>query len=315
MTRLPRPVKPPTPPRQSPQVSFGQRPQLVGSFTIGNSDTSEADRRVGQGIKQTGWSGFVAGVVQQAIDDGFKRFSLHNPFGTLAGQQMLASQYLHAKAANLPWLTDGFVEAWQPITKRFEVIAYQGSIKEDPSFKQEWEAGLVPFAGYVKSCYQPVIDAGMSVAFDAHIDLPIGNHAIAAARFVGQDTKRPCYFEPGPAAGDYHWFKAGCNVWIANDNSSIVQNWREPWQLDPLPSTTETILQLSMAPADIIRGEKYNAPKEYVELWEGCEWENYPQWIGRFVRYHIDKGRSVAVNPRDFARFGLKVKDVVGVTP
>lgn len=316
--RAPR-IKPPITPRQTPQVSFGQRPEavnaprakIIGSWTVGNSSPVESDRRVGQGIKESGWFGFVGGTVQHAIDNGFTRFATHNPFGTKANEQMLASQYLHAKAAELHWLTDGFVEAWRPITERYEVIAYQGSIMEDPSFFEEWKAGPAAFGAYVARCYQPIIEAGMVPAFDAHQHLPAGHFAVAGHRFVMQSTGPVAYFEPGPAVGDAHWFKSGMRVWIANDNSSIVQNRAEPWQLNPLPSGTEIVLQLTMAPGDIIANPKYNAPQAYIDLWDGCTWENYPSWIKRFVGYHHAKGRTVCVNPRDFERCGLTVGGVI----
>lgn len=310
----PGPTVPPDPQRESIDRSFGQRPRLIASSTIGNSDTHDENRRVDQGLKDGHWHGFVDGVVQTSIDNGFERHALHNPFGTLAGQQMKAGQYLEAKAAGLTWLTDGFVEAWKPITARFEVIAYQGSIKHDATFEQEWRAGSRSFAAYVRSAYQPIIDAGMVPAFDAHQHLSYGHWAIAAHRYVTQMTKGKGYFEPGPANGDWHWFKSGCHIWIANDNSTIVHEREEDWQLKPVPDGTETVLQLCMAPGDIIRGEKYNVPAEYMELWEGCEWHNYPTWIRRFCQYHFERGRTVAVNPRNFHQHGLKVKDVTAVT-
>lgn len=313
-------IKPPTTPRISPDISFGARPgalnapqraKIIGSWTIGNSSTIESDRRVGQYIKDTQWGGFVAGTAQEAIGNGFTRFALHNPFGTKENEQMLASQYLRAKAEGLHWLTDGFVEAWKPITAKYEVIAYNGSIMEDPSFFEEWKAGPHAYGAYVSKCYQPIFDAGMIPAFDAHQHLPAGHFAVAGHRAVMQRTGLTAYFEPGPAVADAHWFKQGMNVWIANDNSTIVQNRPEPWQLNPLPSGTEIVLQLTMAPADIIAGAKYNAPQAYIDLWDGCTWDNYATWIKRFIGYHHAKGRTVCVNPRDFERCGLTVGGVL----
>ncbi len=115
--------------------------KVIASYTIGGSSTSETDRHVGWNIKAAGWSGFIDAQVMTSLNWGARRVELHLPFGTNNGETADFDAYLESQTAGLTWLTDGFVEAWQPVVQGtrtngepVEVIAYMGNLYKDPNF-------------------------------------------------------------------------------------------------------------------------------------------------------------------------------------
>lgn len=261
--------------------------RLIAHWTIGNSSNVEQDRRIGWELKRLGWGGFVNSYVREAVDLGFTSFGLHNPFGTRANENMLASQAIAARNAGMAWLTDGFVTAWKPLASDHEVIAYMGSVKLDDSFKTAWERGVQEWAGYVHDAFNLPIQAGMSIALDSHVNIGTRSSTCATARMVEQmahQRHKPVrmYFEPGPAPDDV-WFKPGHSVWVSNANSRFTLG--DKWYMDPLPEGTEIIVQITEPPY-------------------GESWDTFDKWIKPVVQGYFEQGFSVAVPPADFARFG-----------
>lgn len=140
--------------------------RLVHWEQIGGSTVNDAVRNVGWSMHQVGWQGYVDGRFAQLQQMGVKRIFLHNPFGILNSEPYFQfDQYIHAQEAGLTWLTEGFVEAWRPITQQgVEVIAYIGTMFSDPDF-----VGLSDdqFIDRVVRSLRPLIDAGMSVGLDS----------------------------------------------------------------------------------------------------------------------------------------------------
>ena len=177
--------------------------RIVSYYTIGWSSPEPSDRHVGQGIKQSGWPGFVKRVVEPELRWGVRRIVLGNPFGCLPDEPMQFDQYLHARDAKLTWLTNGFARTWRPVTDRgIEVICYLGKLTDDPNFpplardragwdRRFWES------------VQPALDAGMSVALDAAAgDFPESHRAVDLLEAKGVKV----YFEPRPNADAPRWF-------------------------------------------------------------------------------------------------------------
>jgi hypothetical protein len=136
----------------------------------------------------------------------------------------------------------------------------------------------------------------MSIAFDAHVNLDKHDPAMAAARSVEQSQRllnpsSRLYFEPGPAATDAPWLKPNYNAWISNANESIKLDKWEDWRLKPMPQTSEIVVQLSEPP-------------------EGKTWKNFRDWIRPFVAFHLEQGRSVALNPQDMIDAGMCVEHI-----
>jgi len=185
-------------------------PRMISFFPIGGSSPNVKQRRVGFGVAELGWRGFIGRYVQPQIDWGVRRIQLHNPFGTLPNEPMQFDQYLHAREAKLRFLTEGFVEAWKPITSgqsgpKIEVIAYLGKLEQDPDFEKlreegrpgEWLARAVVSVG-------PVLEAGMSVGLDsAAISSPDSMTARFAEVLRGLGVR--VYIEPRPHVDYTNW--------------------------------------------------------------------------------------------------------------
>jgi hypothetical protein len=186
------------------EIQEAYAPERIVSWqTIGWSSPETSDRQVGQGIKQTGWAGFVKHVIEPEIRWGVRRIVVSNPFGCLPDEPMQFDQYLHARDAKLTWLTNGFARAWRPVTDRdVEVICYLGKLTEDPSFpplardRAGWEQRFW-------ESVQPALDAKMSVALDAAAgDFPESHRAVDLLEAKGVKV----YFEPRPNADAQRWF-------------------------------------------------------------------------------------------------------------
>lgn len=163
------------PPEQTPGGdALAPTNHLIAFFNIGYSANRPKDRMVGQGLKQTGWDGFVQIKVRPLLDWGVRRIQLHNPFGAKEGDTMRLDQYLLAKEAELDWLTDGFVEAWKPVIRGdytngepVEVIGYVGH-GFGGEFKRLREAGdLRGYRERAAASIKPLVQAGMSIGFDS----------------------------------------------------------------------------------------------------------------------------------------------------
>ncbi len=225
----PDPTKPPAPgpdatPTEAPravnrkQQEIEQlRGRLVEFIPIGYSSSDASKRYVGQGVEQLGWSGFVTEIVTPCLDYGVRRVQLHNPFGVRM-KPMELDQYIHAKESGLAWLTDGFVDAWKPVTrgdltdgKPVEVIAYLGTYYGPDMMPLEdagdWDAWL---ARAEESVRLP-LEAGMSLAFDSFSTAGIDSYSY---RFVQMLKARgvKTYIETWPKRADTFWHDSGVVV-------------------------------------------------------------------------------------------------------
>lgn len=200
----------------SPPIVFGYRQaappahyqvnQLVDYFLIGWSSSNAADRFVSQTMLGNGWGAFIQQSVQPDINWGVRRIELHNPFGVTSGTGYFsASQFLEAQADGLTWLTDDFVQAWQPITQSgVEVVAYIGNPDYDPSLHAlVWDPAA--WNARFDASIAPLVQAGMSIAFDygqAFTPGDLYNQALDRLKAEGVKV----YLENRPAEGlPYNW--------------------------------------------------------------------------------------------------------------
>ena len=179
----------------------------IAHFPIGHSSINAANRRVGWNLAEQGWDGFVENQIQPVIDSGVRRIMLHNPFGVNGTGAMQFDQYTEAQDAGLDWLTDGFVEAWKPITDSgVQVIGYIGSPRLDPDSRVFEDAGdWAGFLAFAAENTDPLVAAGMDVGYDAagvaHADSFTARYAEV---LEGGGTE--ILVEPRPSAGFFHWY-------------------------------------------------------------------------------------------------------------
>lgn len=179
--------------------------RIVAKYSIAHSSTDYSQRLVGHGLTVGGWAPFIEDTIQPALDAGFTRIDLHNPFGRGADDTFMAfDQYLDA-LVETPKLTENFVELWKPITETgVEVIAYIGSPRHDPI-----QVGLIddPDAWWDRAlaAVQPMVDAGMSIALDASANATGDLLDVALAEHLRDQGVR-VYVEARPAADATHWF-------------------------------------------------------------------------------------------------------------
>src|SRR5688500_4845448 len=184
---------------ESASVPITVKSPIIAWQNIGGSDTNTANRGVGWSIKTLGWQGYVNTYIKPQLAWGAKRIVLSNPFGTLPNEQMRMDQYLHARAAGLTWLTNGFTEAWKPIVDSgVEVIAYFGCMEGDPDFNiTNWQQRFW-------DSIAPALNAGMSIAMDAAVIGDANSKSIQAARLLrGRGVE--VYVEARPSLKYTHW--------------------------------------------------------------------------------------------------------------
>ena len=283
-------------------------PRIIATYTIGNSATDDAKRRVGWNLESLQWSGFVARHVARCRAEGYAAIELHNPFGTKANEEMLASQFNHAKRERLHWLTDGFEEAWKPVVQGgMEVIAYAGSLKLDPEMIELAKSSGPPFREYLMQAYGAMVGAGCSLGFDSHHFLPAQSWEHVALRRMmtwvwGINPAARAYIEPMPHQSDAAWFSqekgvmSKLNIWLASHNDLIACEERglprPPWALDPIPADREIVVHLTRHPT-------LDTPQPFAD------------WGPDFIRRQLAKGRSVAVPPHDLQALGMTPRDFV----
>lgn len=268
--------------------------RFVAHFPIGNSSTNEARHRVGWNLATEGWAGFVEKRVLPQLDAGVRRIMLHNPFGHRPGVVMQFDQFLEAEEAGLTWLTQGFAEAWEPLTHEgIEVIAYVGSPAHDERSQAfETVGDVAGFDAYARRCLQPLLDAGVSIAFDSAAIEPADTYTFRIAQWTRNRGVRT-YIEPRPRAYLPHWFDYGIVTiypfWLRTDPSRhpeiagrhaanedltgdvIVLHNRPPsessWQTvgQWLPSDIEEIYTRNLSPA---------VPFTYWLRWGGDDLES-----------------------------------------
>ena len=270
----------------SAAVPLRIKDSVVSWMTIGGSTTVAADRGVGWNIKTEGWQGFVDKVIKPQLAWGAKRIALHNPFGTLANEPMQMDQYLHARDAKLNWLTQGFVEAWKPVTASgVEVIAYLGMMNGDADF-----AGTGWKQRFLDSV-RPALDAGMSIALDSAAVTTAGSITHQAAQLLRQMGVE-VYIEARPAAGYSHWFDY--NV------ISIDSFWDRS---DPDRFADAVI----WAPNSVLKREVMRI------IFSSPTGQNWSQsgWVGAYSNDVIRSGHAVAAPVWRLMSEGVSLEDVI----
>lgn len=187
------------------------RDKVVAFWLIGASSPRDVNRRVGHNIKQRGWKWFVSEKVVPQVQWGVRRVQIHNPFGHLGEEGMRLDQYLLAQEQGVTWLTDGFVEAWRPLTageltgEPVEVICYLGSpVIHDP-FKRLYESGdIEAWQRLFDASIAPALEAGMSIAFDTATGADADHPFYARACDLREQGVR-VYLEGLPSRGRPHW--------------------------------------------------------------------------------------------------------------
>jgi hypothetical protein len=271
----------------SQAVPLTVKPGVIAWMTIGGSSNVEADRRVGWPILKTGgWSAFVNQVIKPQINWGARRIILHNPFGTLSNESMQMDQYLHARSAGLGWLTNGFAQAWKPITDRgVEVVAYFGTMEGDPDFNTwQWQQRFW-------DSVRPALDAGMTIALDvAGISSASSKSywAAQALRSLGVEV----YIEPRPAVDQPQWHDYGVistdSFWDRSDPEKYPDS---KWA----------------APTSMLRGEIIRA---VIHAPVGRTWTE-PSWLASYTRSVLADGHSVATSVLELIRAGVSLDDIL----
>ena len=277
--------------RQNPEPATYGAEKLVSWLLIGGSSTNVADRSVGWNIKTHGWSGFVATHVQPQLNAGVRRIMLHNPFGSLPGQDFQADQYLAAQQAGLNWLTQGFAAAWAPVTAQgIEVIAYMGAPANDSDF-----AGLAPAAWWARfwASFSPVLDAGMNIAMDKSLAANPGSidwDAVLAVRSQG----RQVYGEPRAPSAALHWRSSPliAEDYIWKDTDPELHPEEIGWAAKDPQITGEVVRIFTRPPA-------------------GQTWATQSQWIRSYARSVFREGHTVAVNLSGMISQGIPLSTIL----
>ena len=269
---------------------------IIAGFLIGGSSDVVADRQVGRNLKRLGWMGFVTKEVRPAIAWGATRVEIHNPFGSVAGQDMQFDQAIHARDGvadmhpPIPWLTEGFVEAWRPITQSgVEVIAYLGYLKDDADFKAL--SPLKWLERFEESCRLP-LEAGMSLGFDASAQFPADSREFAALELTRRLGVK-VYVEGRPP-------KDGRHLW--DYPIFMADNWFKRSNPTKHPDSAWA------APNEKLTGE---IVRMVLEPPPGKNHQNM-SWYVPLVKQIIADGHTAWVDVAFLARARVKKMDLVG---
>lgn len=237
--------------------------KVVLSASIGWSAENSATRNIGwQDLIQHGWEGWIEKWIKPAIQLGFARFEIHNPFGTLAGEDMQADQAISARESGLVWDYQDFVEAWRPITEKYEVIAYLGTPILDNNFTilKNSKYGASEYIQRLWDSYRLPLDAGMSIGFDAAAVISSVNDPSYAFIELVRNLGRKVYIEAWPPKVSPHLFKYSTVF-----SQSVWENMQvSDWDADP----------------SLIQGEKLRGLWSIPTgpLYEHATWQNFNNW-------------------------------------
>jgi len=218
----------------SPAGAAPSAQDIVGWLPIGAQSPREDRRRIHPTVQRYGWRGFVERVVASQIQWGVRRFMIHNPFGTLASDQMMQlDQYLDAKRDGHAWAYQDFVEAWRPVTRGdygepIQVICYLGAPLYTAEFVKLYEEGRID--AWMNRAWASVelpLAAGMDLAFDASARVEADHPFFQFAAALRQRGVR-VYLEglPGadaPHTWDFNFVVTERFVWYLQDTFGALR--------------------------------------------------------------------------------------------
>lgn len=240
---------------------------IISYYGIG-SGADVPNRNIGWGIPRHGWQQFVDTLIKPQIDLGITRFQIHNPGGTLPNEIMQADQFVEAKDAGLTWVYKDFVKAWRPITEKYEVIAYLGTLPEEDFLRlQSSKFTLDTWMQRLVDSYRYPIDAGMTIAFDAmHHNLSTSPeyHFMRMLQGLGIKT----WIEPWPSISYPHFWDCNNQSTVSLYHHMIYRD--SSWAAPKESLTGEIAIILNNPPAWW---------QEYVPTRDETKtWQNYDDW-------------------------------------
>ena len=272
--------------------------RIIGYFGIASG--SDTTRRFVQFVEpKGGWQGFVNAQIKPLISQGIRRFLLWMPHGreAQARQQFMGKRWItttlrfdsYALARKNPfnsWFTQGFAEAFYPITQSgVEVIAYVGTLHGAPEFdslgagQAKWEA---------MKAISPIIDARCSIALDTSIFSKPGHYVYDFAQTLKQSGYK-YYIEPTPHVDGQHWFSSPC---IVSDSQ---------WSAVCLPGNQNVLAAPSKLKGEIIRGWFDLKPSVYPSFREWYNWTVPPA---------LAQGHSCCLALAAYVREGGSIKEL-----
>lgn len=262
---------------------------VVAFWGIG-SGADPAHRNIGWDIAIRGWSQFVESQIKPAIDLGYTRFHLHNPGGSVLGLPMQADQFMLCGEKGLVSVLKDFVKAWKPITAKFEVIAYLGTLSGTPTFiNLKTQKKPKDYLKRLYDSYSLPLDAGMSIGFDALYDAPPISAEYSFLRFLQSFGVRT-YIEPWPQITQPQYWD--CNhvstVQLINHMQRIDGSWA--------------------APKDKLTGECLVIMNEPPQ---GHTWSDYNDWCPDWMRSMWAQNFIPCIAPR----LDKKLSDWILTTP
>ncbi|MBB6430161.1 hypothetical protein [Algisphaera agarilytica] len=274
--------EPETSAEPDPALIEKYRQQLTAYFLIGNSSTRLDRRTVGWNLAASGWPGFRTRYVEPALDYGFRRVHLHNPFGEDGQWPMELDQVIRAREAGLDWLVDDFVETWLPVTRGdltggepVEVIAYFGTARLDEFETLEAAGDWDGWMARAEESIRPALDAGMSIAFDSFSVAPEGSYSHQFAEMIKQRGVR-VYIETWPNRDAPHWK----DTHIVVEERWYLRNHRHPnvFRRNELSGEVVRLLHSQMTP-DPIDNPKPHSQRVVEAMVQGYTIAIQPRWL------------------------------------
>ena len=250
----------------------------------------EANRYVGQGLKEKGWRWFVENKVDplEKILAPEDAIVLHCPFGRTPGVDTMEADQAIKAAHTHTYLLDGFQSAWLPVCQRREVICYFGSLSGTAEFvdlltKRQYGMWLAR----VSDSYRMALGCGMKIGFDAMHRVPEWHPAFSFVRLAKSLTG--AFVEPVPTASDTHMADL---PWIVMED--YWQQHFRPWPSFALPEKELT-------------GERIRA----MNSPPNGKWEDHANWLPQWIA-SCWKGGWTPANGQDwFLEQGVTVRDAV----
>lgn len=260
--------------------------KIIGYWSAGWSADNPKTRNVGWGIPENGWSGFIDQWIKPAIDLGFTRFEIHNPFGCLANEPMQFDQYIHAKNAKLDFLTKDFAKSWRKITEKYEVIGYLGIPAWDADFLNRAQKPLLrdDWLRRMTESVNPILDAGMSLGMDSLAGESEHSHYTHFAKTI-QALGTKVYIEPCVFQSQRHWM--GTPTIITNQLYWVLNNI---WNV-PVKEHTGEFIQILIAPEN------------------GGDWNNPDIWLPQWIKKCNSENQTAMFNPMNLVNGKIKLED------